>query len=134
MTSALAVVAATVAAAAAPMAVSAPPPAFARTSAGVVELERGSSCWSYPDGRHLCVDYAQFGRLPRIVARRGEIVRFRLWFQPTQLNLRVGRTTYRPRLAPRFRIRARGSGEVHVFPRGRRGEGSYDAQLVVRDP
>lgn len=63
-----------------------PPPAFAKVGGHEWRLGQGSYCWE-----RVCADYAAprcgDGRTPTIVARRGELLRFRLGFRATELSL-----------------------------------------------
>ena len=74
----------------------APPPAYATVGGKQHRLGQGSYCWS-----RVCADYAAprcgDGRTPTIVARKGQLVRFRVGFRATELSL----TFLPPRASPR---------------------------------
>lgn len=63
-----------------------PPPAWIETERGSRWLGFSSYCW-----RTACVDFIPprcgDGRTPRILLRRGELVRFHLGFRPRELTL-----------------------------------------------
>jgi hypothetical protein len=119
----------------------APPPAWVATPRGDFWLAYGSYCWSAtnPDGTGagVCADMIapeQRRDLPRLVIRRGRMVRFHLGFDPTDLTLTVGRRTYRlqPARVAKWRVRGR-SGVVTLFARPvGGGDASYHARFVIR--
>ncbi len=69
----------------------APPPAWLAARSGEKWLAYGGYCWRQ-SWKARCVDlYPPADRLPRVVLRAGEVVRFHLGFRPTRLTLYIGR-------------------------------------------
>ncbi len=66
-----------------------PPEAYAIMGSRIVELAQGSYCWS-SELAALCADMIapwQRGDIPRLMLAPGQLVRFRLGFQPGELQL-----------------------------------------------
>jgi hypothetical protein len=95
-------------------------------------MARGSYCWRGPHSL-VCGDTIRPDG-PLVGLRRGEVIRFRLGFQPAEVLLTVGRKTYS---VPAWRTipwRVRGaSGSAALFatrPGG--GDASYFATFRIR--
>ena len=109
-----------------------PPPAYVIVDGVRRRLAQSSFCW-----RTTCADFVQArcgdGRTPTVRVRRGQRVRFRLGFDPTDVRLTyTGRleVIYRVRFAPRrtvtWRVRLfAGRDEYVLFARAPLGDTSY---------
>ena len=110
----------------------APPAAWVDAPAADRWLEYSTYCWTA-----MCADYINpemRDDLPRIAARRGQVVRFQLGFTPTTLTLRVGAKSYELKPKQRAAWRVRGKGGVLVLFATAEGSGdaSYVGKLRVR--
>jgi hypothetical protein len=109
----------------------APPAAWVDTPGADRWLGYSTYCWTTQ-----CADYItpeMRTDLPRITVRRGQLVRFRLGFRPTTLNLQVGDRTYELEARTNAAWRVRGKGGVLVlFATAEGGDASYAAKLRVR--
>lgn len=112
----------------------APPPVWVEARSGDRWLAFGSYCWS-AGGRATCFDpLPPEARkdIPRIVLRRGEIVRFHLGSRPRALGLSIGRQIFTlPRVAaPRWHVDGK-SGIALLYTK-RASTVSYHARFVIR--
>jgi hypothetical protein len=113
-----------------------PPAAWVATRAGERWLATASTCWRRAGSAEiLCVGpVARRAEIPRLTVRRGESVRFRLGFAPTQTPfLRIGTRTFRlaRSTAPAWRAAGTG-GQAQLIVRGTRGDVVYAAAFTVR--
>lgn len=108
----------------------APPPAWIETSRGGRWLAYSTFCWTT-----ACVDFvppSMRDDLPRVVVRRGEVVRFHLGFEPRSLSVRVGSRLFRLRPARTSSWRAVSGGLLLLEAEHARGDASYVARVRVR--
>ena len=113
-----------------------PPPAWIETSAGPKWLAFSSYCW-----KSTCADFIPHHcpdrRIPKLLLRRGELVRFHFQFQPKSVDVTVGRRKSTP-VTPR-RIaswQATREGLLSVFVRVRlssmNADASYNGCISLR--
>jgi hypothetical protein len=116
-----------------------PPPAFVDSSRGETQLGFGSNCWSFAGGAR-CVDYVPPDYrcdLPYVVAAQGDILRFRLGFDPTEVVVSVGEVSAELPPAREFawQVDQFAAGALlGVFARGAAGDASYLARLTTTPP
>jgi len=109
----------------------APPPAWIETRGGARWLAFASYCWSV-----TCVDsrpVEQRTDVPRITVVSGEVVRFHLRFQPTELMVRLDSTTspLKPERVASWRVHGP-SGVADLTARAEPGSAGYVARLLIR--
>jgi hypothetical protein len=110
-----------------------PPPAWIETEDGSYWLAYSSYCW-----KTTCVDYvaiADRDDVPTVPVREGELVRFHLGFEPSELSLSYGSTDLgipQPRAERVAEWRATIEGGLWLFARAATGQGGADASYVVR--
>ena len=107
-----------------------PPAATATTGGHTTRLELGSFCWSAP-GTQACGDTgdpSQIPDLPVIHAKPGATIVVRLRFDPTKVDVVIGRTQTAVAPARVLRIRASHSGLLMVDA----FHGSDDASYLAR--
>jgi hypothetical protein len=99
----------------------APPPAWVETERGSFWLTYSGYCWAIRCVKEggVMLDSA----VPRIVVRRGEVVRFHLGFQPRHVTLAVGPArSIRPEPARTLSWRVDRGGVVSLLAYSARGE------------
>ncbi len=109
----------------------APPAAWVDTPAGDRWLGYSTYCWTT-----MCADYINPEMrkdLPKIVVKRGQVVRFELGFAPKTLSLQVGTRTYqlKPKQSAAWRVKGKG-GVLVLFATAEGGDASYVAKLRVK--
>jgi hypothetical protein len=109
---------------------SAPPPATATTRGHTTRLELGSFCWSTPSSQ-TCGDTGDpstIPGLPVVHAKAGTTIVVRLGFDPTKVDVRLGRTDVPVAASRTLRIPVSRPGllDVDAF------HGSDDASYVAR--
>lgn len=112
----------------------APPLAWIETASGSYWLAYSSYCWA-----RACADFvsaAERDDLPVVPVRRGEVVRFHLGFEPTEINVSYGSTDLGVREVTVGRDaawRVSFEGTMVLFARSARGgDASYVAELEFR--
>jgi hypothetical protein len=116
-----------------------PPPAFVASSRSETQLGFGSNCWSFAGGAR-CVDYVPPDYrcdLPYVLAAQGDVLRFRLGFDPTEVVVSVGEVSAELPPAREFvwQVDRFAAGALlGVFARGAAGDASYLARLTPMPP